>query len=135
MLCEAEHCITFVNLEEKFSKHVLVEILTRAVTKLHLLVLPTKLKDGDTIEKGNLYGILNAWKKEKMLFYPDVEFNDNDEEFTVSINGGEEVRIDIDKSTEEKFNSFIAEFNDDDQLNKRDMKRWEIILIIIFCYT
>ena len=31
--CEAEHCICFVNLDDLYGDHILVEILTRAVSR------------------------------------------------------------------------------------------------------
>ena len=64
--CEAESIVTFVNQEDKFNNHILVEILTRAVVHLTLLVLPCKSKD-TSIKKGSLRHVIHLWEKNQAV--------------------------------------------------------------------
>eukprot|EP00111_Clytia_hemisphaerica_P010221 TCONS_00029870-protein len=65
--CETDHCVTFVRPEESYTDHVLIEILTRAITKIDLIVYPQTAAqpDANTVND-SLSKVLNAWKG-----YPD----------------------------------------------------------------
>ena len=39
--CETSNCFSFVDLNEKFASHVLIEVITRATSKLDLVVFPS----------------------------------------------------------------------------------------------
>ena len=70
--CEAESIVTFVNQEDKFNNHILVEILTRAVVHLTLLVLPCKSKDS-SIKHGSLRHVIELWKENQAVSVINVK--------------------------------------------------------------
>ena len=70
--CEAKSVVAFVNQDDEYKNHVLVEILTRAVADLCLLVLPNcKSKN---VKRENIRTFTNLFKKakvfSKVLFKP-----------------------------------------------------------------
>ena len=60
--CETDHCVTFVRPEESYTDHVLIEILTRAITKIDLIVYPqSTTQPHDAMVEDSLSRVLNAW--------------------------------------------------------------------------
>jgi len=64
--CEAESVVTFVNQDDKYNNHVLVEILSRAVVNLCLLVLPCKSEDIN-VKPGSLRHVIKLWKEKQAV--------------------------------------------------------------------
>ena len=59
--CETEVCVTFVHPEDLYLRHIMVEVLARAVTNLVIIVLPSKDSKDQLPSKGNFQQVLGAW--------------------------------------------------------------------------
>ena len=78
--CEAEVCITFVHPDESYLRHIIVEVLARAVTNLIVIVLPAKLQRTNQISKhdqGNFQQVIEDWVKEKVVAVYKVVISGN----------------------------------------------------------
>lgn len=70
--CQAEHCVCFVNQKDLYGDHILVEVLTRAISQLDLIVYsqekPGKVtqSSGDVLQDVHIpcSKVLDAWKKQ-----------------------------------------------------------------------
>ena len=59
--CEAEKCIMFIDLDEQIGPNIFVEILTRAVAYLDILVIPRNQKSAPSV----MDKVLNKWRRAK----------------------------------------------------------------------
>jgi len=83
--CEAERIVAFVNQDDEHNNHVLVEILTRAVVNLCLLVLPCKSGDAN-IKEGSLRHVIQLWKEENAVSEFDIYLEESEHEIEVKSN-------------------------------------------------
>ena len=85
--CETNHCITFVQQDDKIGSHIFIEIITRAISKLDLLIYPKSKSHSNNSEC--FHGALEAWMNQKglvdvcHLYSKDVDSESNDGEDTI----------------------------------------------------
>ena len=67
--CETEVCVTFINPDESYIRHILVEVLARAVTNLIAIILPSSVEKSKERSKnqGNFRQVLEAWVQKDMV--------------------------------------------------------------------
>ena len=60
--CESDHCILFIDPSEKYANHTLVEVMTRAISKLDIFVYPSTKPTKSVLAK-----IFEAWDETIIL--------------------------------------------------------------------
>ena len=65
--CETEVCVMFINPDESFIRHILLEVLARAVVNLVVIVLPSKSNERNRGMEGHFGQILEEWEKQKRV--------------------------------------------------------------------
>ena len=65
--CETEICVTFIDPDESYIRHILVEVLARAVTNLVVIILPSKSNGGKPKIQGNFRQVLEAWIQNEVV--------------------------------------------------------------------
>ena len=106
--CEAEHCVCFINQKDLYGDHILIEILTRAISRLDLIVYSQEavtvgevaVSLGDSVMTGGHGGhgeipcskVLDAWKKHPQELVTvhsvaSMEFDIKSEWISFQING------------------------------------------------
>ena len=58
--CEIEHCVLFIDPNERIAKNMYVEMLTRTINKLDLLILPSKTKT-------SFSSVLKTWQDKRLV--------------------------------------------------------------------
>ena len=88
--CETEICILFIDPDELYSGHIMVEVLARAVTNLVAIILPKRKGAEGSAEPqkvGNFRQVLDAWIEEKAVDVYRVKTSKN--AFTLEDDTGE----------------------------------------------
>ena len=80
--CETEICVTFIDPDESYLRHILVEVLARAVTNLIAVILPSKSGVGKSKKKsknqGNFRQVLNAWVQKDVVDVYKIDIHQNE---------------------------------------------------------
>jgi len=72
--CETDHCITFVKQTDQYAKHVLVEVLSRAISKIDILIFPISTAQTEDTS-GSIAEVLEAWKNHPQKLVLESEVN------------------------------------------------------------
>ena len=90
--CETDHCVTFVSRHEKYARHVLVEVLSRAVAKTDVIVLPGQ---SDVVVAGSIGDVLRKWKSENLVEESLVQISKVGDALKVTVKDEGEESIDV----------------------------------------
>ena len=74
--CETEICVTFIDPDDSYIRHILVEIIARAVTNLVIIVLPSKSSVKPKVE-GNFRQVLDAWVEKEVVDVYRIDISQN----------------------------------------------------------
>ena len=65
--CETEVCVTFIDPDESYLRHIVVEVLARAVTNLVVITLPSNSNGRKSTTQGNFRQVLDAWEHKDVV--------------------------------------------------------------------
>ena len=74
--CETEICVTFIDPDDSYLRHILVEIIARAVTNLVIIVLPSTVSVKPKIQ-GNFRQVLDAWVHKEVVDVYRIDISQN----------------------------------------------------------
>ena len=103
--CEVEHCVLFMNPNQDYENHTLIEIITRSISKLNIFVYPYIKTIEERPEKATcLSNILWSWNEEEKENIDEVKIHIDQKKcgYTICI-GGESVHLRIQKSELQTF--------------------------------
>ena len=77
--CETEICVTFIDPDELYLRHILVEVLARAVSNLIAIILPSGVGKSKKKSKnqGNFRQVLDAWVQKDVVDVYKIDIYQN----------------------------------------------------------
>ena len=76
--CETEVCVTFIDPDESYLRHIVVEVLARAVTNLVVIILPSNSNGRKSKIHGNFRQVLNSWVQKDVVDVYKIDISGNE---------------------------------------------------------
>lgn len=130
--CESENCVTFIDPDERYTNHILVEVFARAVVNLVALVLPSK--ESSVVEKdGCFQQILDAWEKENVVDIYKVSLGNTSDGVSISISGKSDteemiVTDDLNPAFGKLKRTLLTSISQEE--NEKEMQRYYLLFLL-----